>query len=1744
MASQTRAETIAAPAGTPAAAQASQEGAFTLELLHVADQEAGSDAVRAAPNLSAVLNALRAQDVGEDATLTLSSGDAFIPGVFFDASEAVLGAGGIADVEIQNQLGIQAIALGNHEFDFGTRTLSELIAGQDVTDDGSEEEPDAVPRPIGAFDGAAFAGTDLAGAAFGGAAFPYLSANLDFSTDPFLAPLEVAGGQAPQPGVVTSSTVIELDGEAVGVVGATTPTLPQISSPGDLAVLPADFDATPTEAQLDALAAIVQGEVDALLAADPSLNKVILLAHMQRIGIELALAERLSGVDVIVAGGSNTRLVDETDRLRPGDSAQGEYPTFVDNAGGTQTAVVNTDGSYKYVGRLVIEFDEAGAIVPASYDPAVSGAYATDDEGVAALGAQGLADPEVAAIAAAVGAQIVASESNVFGAASVFLNGNRSGTGETDDPDGVRTQETNLGNLTADANLAAARGADASVVVSIKNGGGIRASIGETVVPPGGSEAIRGPNPAIADAEGETVKPEGGISQTDIQTALAFNNGLTLLTLSRADLVAVLEYGVAALPAVEGRFPQVAGVELAFDPDLPAGSRITEAAIVDEAGAVVAPLVQGGAIAGDPQEAFRIVTLSFLASGGDGYPFPELARDRVDLFGEDGAEGFTGDATFAPDGTEQDALAEYLNDLDAPYGEADDAPSGDERIQNLDFREASVFPDDGAAPAIVLNEVLGSTTGADSEYVELFGAPGASLAGLSVVVVESDAGPSTGAIDLRIDLDADAALGDNGFFLLANDTAAQTYGVTPDAALGENAIENSSYTIALVETASLSGDAVTGSEVVLDAVGVTDGGAEDAFAFGAPVLGPDGSFLPAGVGRVEDGVDTDAASDFEILSFSNASPPNTPTAGATGAGGGTGGGSIDDEPTLISAIQGSGDASPLVGGTVVVEGIVTGDHQDGDADAFRSLGGFFVMEEAEDFDADAATSEGIFALDGDLGTDVEAGDRVRVLGTVVERFGKTTIEVAEVRVEEAGAVADPLSLAVETALPAVEDREAIESMLVAFTEPLTFVESFDLEQFGEATLASGGPVFQFSQLNEPDPDANAAYQAEVADRTVTIDDGTDGRREDGDPILQPDGEPFSVAEGVRMGQDLVDLTAIVDFGFGEYRLRLPEGAAFDPVIETNPRPPAPEDLGSDFRVASFNVLNYFTTLDADGALTDVGLEPRGAETEAEFERQSAKLVTALSALDADVIGLVEIENDFAGEGTAIAELVARLNADAGEMRYNWVDPGVEFVGPDAIAVGFLYDVQTVELVGAPAILDDPSFLDPLDDGDDANGDETPAGDAFNRAALAQTFREVGTGGEFTAIVNHFKSKGSETGAAEDADGGDGAGRNDATRAAAAEALLAFAEADPTGTGEADTLILGDLNAYAEERPIAVLEEGGYTDLARAFEGEGVTSYRFSGQVGTLDYALADESLAAQVTGRHHLEHRRRRAGGVRLQRGRHVREPDPAARRPGAVRRLEPRARVGPRPRGGGPRPRAGGRRDGSAAGPGLGRRRRPPPGRRRGRDRRRRRRGARPRERRRRRRRVPLHGSGGAARPPQDPRLHPRRGRDRHLRGRRRGRHRDRAGLRRVPADPLRRVRPRRDQRRGRYRPRPDHLRGRRAGPRLTGESRADPPPGEWSAAAPRGARRAGRVWLRERGALLDGRADGPEGPPPACFAAGGHPSIDASGPPRPDLGAPGSRGSGPNTRRRATRQRVAHSPAARPRRAASSGAGIDLSK
>ena len=634
------------------------DGTFNLQLLHAADQEGGVPALDDADNFSAVLNALREEDADGDGvidyenTVTLSSGDAYIPGPFFAASGEVFGGQGRGDILIQNELEFDAIALGNHEFDFGTGTVADLISAD-------EDYP--------------------------GTQFPYLSSNLDFSTDEDLAPLAVEDGQEASeiPNSVAGNTIVTVNGEQIGVVGATTPTLPSISSSGDVTVNPVEFDSNNPE-DVAALAAEIQASVDSLLADNPDLDKVVLLSHMQQISIEEQLSTLLTDVDVIVAGGSNTLLADDTDRLRSGDEAQGVYPILNTAADGNPVAVVNTDGNYTYVGRLVVDFDENGVIIPESIDPEVSGAYATDSEGVAAV--NGTPDPEVIEITDALSEVIAEQDGNIFGNSEVFLNGIRGD---------VRTQETNLGNLTADANLAIAKETDSDVVISIKNGGGIRDSIGEVIAPPGSTSA-EDVERLPTQANELAGKEAGDISQLDISDSLRFNNGLTLLTVTAEELLEIIEHGVSATEegTTPGQFPQVAGVEFSFDPSLEPGDRIQNLAIKDDEDNIIDTVVEDGELSGDASRTFRIVTLGFLADGGDDYPFPD--RDRVDIALED-EDPRTGEATFAPDGSEQDALAEYLFDnfSETPFDNEDVPREEDMRIQNLAFRDDTVlFGDD------------------------------------------------------------------------------------------------------------------------------------------------------------------------------------------------------------------------------------------------------------------------------------------------------------------------------------------------------------------------------------------------------------------------------------------------------------------------------------------------------------------------------------------------------------------------------------------------------------------------------------------------------------------------------------------------------------------------------------------------------------------------------------------------------------------------------------------------------------------------------------------------------------------------------------------------------------------------------------------------------------------------------------------------------------------------------------------
>lgn len=656
------AENRATPAGLPL-----DSSAFTLQLLHAADMDGTTGALENVENFSAILDGFRAQFPNN--TLVLSSGDNYVPGPRYyaaadPANASTLGVpgNGRSDIALLNAMGFQASALGNHELDHGTGTFAGII--------GSEIEN---------------------GGTYPGALFPYLSSNLDFTDDENLAGLVVDDGQEAMlvGASLARSAVVTVNGERIGIVGATTPFLPAIADTGGVSVMPVDSD------DLAQLTEIIQGSVDGLVSQ--GINKIILLAHMQRLDIEQELATRLENVDIIVAGGSNTLLADETDRLWPGDEAVDTYPLVYRSATGEATLLVNTDGDYRYLGRLVVRFDEQGRVIPESVDPHLSGAYATHPQGGQAFAGRPI--PEVLRITESLRDVLAARDGNIVGKTAVYLAGARAD---------VRTQETNLGNLTADANLWLARQVDSEVRISLKNGGGIRGHIGVVWQPPGtnDSAAVEYLPPSASAISG---KPDGGVSQFDVEGTLRFNNGLVIAPLTAQQLVNILEHAVGfdgVGTVTDGRFPQVGGLRFSFDPSHPVGQRIRSLAVVDDDGAVEDVVVRNGAPVGAPGRIFKIVTLNFLANGGDGYPFPVPHAGRMDLAGEAGQfnapdpefpdtngngaidEPNTADpglAGFAAPGTEQDALAEYLAHFfrDIPFDRSETPPLGDHRIQNL-----------------------------------------------------------------------------------------------------------------------------------------------------------------------------------------------------------------------------------------------------------------------------------------------------------------------------------------------------------------------------------------------------------------------------------------------------------------------------------------------------------------------------------------------------------------------------------------------------------------------------------------------------------------------------------------------------------------------------------------------------------------------------------------------------------------------------------------------------------------------------------------------------------------------------------------------------------------------------------------------------------------------------------------------------------------------------------------------------
>lgn len=622
----------------------SSEESFRLQLLHYADVDGGGTAAMTnVDNFSALVNHFRGLEPNK--TLLISSGDNYIPGPIFEASanarmESVVGkpGQGRGETVIQNHLGVQASAVGNHDLDTGPSGFAGII------------------KPDGSYTGALF---------------PYLSTNIDFSKDSATQALVKESGQDVTklpPGSLAKSAVVTVDGQRIGIVGAVTPTLPSITSVGNTTLTPSPF--SEDAAGFDALAAEIQKEVD-LLAAQ-GINKIILAAHMQRINVERNLATRLRNVDIIIAGGSNSILADDNDVLRVGDTAIAPYPQRFTSASGEPVLLVNTNGDYTYLGRLVVEFDSNGVILLNSLNTSTNGAWAATNQIVEQLGAKPIG--KVVETATVIREILGELDGRAFGVTDVFLEGRRAQ---------VRSRETNLGSLSADANLWYASVMDPAnpALVSVKNGGGIRSHIGQIIVPPGATDSVE----ILPPAANDFGKPAGGISQLDIQTALAFNNGLAAVDMSSAEIRDLME------ELVKGNFGHTSGLKVQFDRSFSArangdanqsassGQQVREMELclgdwnAGECGGGWEKLVVNG-VTQNTSRSYRVVALDFLnacaapigseyarPNCGSGWPFNGLSNANFVSFKETRfAANDPGKAGFSVTGGEQDALAEYL----------------------------------------------------------------------------------------------------------------------------------------------------------------------------------------------------------------------------------------------------------------------------------------------------------------------------------------------------------------------------------------------------------------------------------------------------------------------------------------------------------------------------------------------------------------------------------------------------------------------------------------------------------------------------------------------------------------------------------------------------------------------------------------------------------------------------------------------------------------------------------------------------------------------------------------------------------------------------------------------------------------------------------------------------------------------------------------------------------------------------
>jgi len=563
---------------------------------------------------------------------------------------------------------------------------------------------------------------------------------------------------------------------------------------------------------------------------------------------------------------------------------------------------------------------------------------------------------------------------------------------------------------------------------------------------------------------------------------------------------------------------------------------------------------------------------------------------------------------------------------------------------------------------------------------------------------------------------------------------------------------------------------------------------------------------------------------------------------------------VQQGPTAIADVQGTGATSPMVGETVTVEGVVTADYGDG------GFNGFYVQTPGTNA---PAASDAIFVFA--RGAEVAVGDSVRLTGKVSEYQGLTEITAAPADISvlsrDLGTVAPHRTG--WTAMGSEAAKEAREGELIRPNDTFTVSDNYDANAYGSFGLARGTkPLVTPTEVADAQ-DANAIENVTAANerKKVTLDDGSSTNYNSGAnkskplPWLTPT-NPVRVGSQVTFHQPLV-----LDYRYDLWNLQpqqpvTDDGADVATFSDTRADNLAPKDVGGDIKLATFNVLNYFPTtgeeiVDGGGSCTwysdrfgnpvtvntcttaDGGDGPRGAANAANLERQEQKIVRAINSLDASIVGIEELENSVKfgkDRDVAIGTLVDALNAAAGAGTWAYApSPAAEDLPPlaqqDVIRLGLIYKPADVELVGDSKVLT----------GSDAFGNA--------RQPLVQGFKAAGAADadQFLVSVNHFKSKGSGV------DDGTGQGNANPDRVAQADALVDYVDQLSTEAGTDKVFLMGDFNAYSMEDPVQVIEDAGYTDVNGELNG-GEATYNFDGMDGSLDHVFASESALAWVTG--------------------------------------------------------------------------------------------------------------------------------------------------------------------------------------------------------------------------------------------------------------------------------------------------------